>query len=141
MNSADMATKVDTEDDLIVAHESHRSDSTGKHSSGLYISRIDNALLEEDPYPWSNSLLRLYACIFVGYLCSATSGFDANTFGASVLIDLVMPWLFSPYTYLCPSGAFFFLPESLKQKKNQEAFLPYLRSLTTLALHLKIRGW
>ncbi|OZJ02363.1 hypothetical protein BZG36_04479 [Bifiguratus adelaidae] len=44
-------------------------------------SRMELALLEENPRPFRKSFLKLYACIFVGYLCSATNGFDANTFG------------------------------------------------------------
>jgi hypothetical protein len=44
-------------------------------------SRMQAALLKENPRPLRKSFLKLYCCIFVGYLCSATNGFDANTFG------------------------------------------------------------
>ncbi|KAL7807437.1 general substrate transporter [Trichoderma gracile] len=44
-------------------------------------SRMQAALLRESPHVFRNSFLRLYGCIFVGYLCSATNGFDSNTFG------------------------------------------------------------
>ena len=47
----------------------------------IHESRMEAALLEERPFAWRKSFLKLYACIFVGYLCSATNGFDANTFG------------------------------------------------------------
>lgn len=47
-------------------------------------SRMTAAILAENPKPFRPSFLRLYACIFVGYLCSATNGFDANTFGSFV---------------------------------------------------------
>src|SRR3569833_746799 len=46
-------------------------------------SRKEEARLREPPDPWCSSKRKLYACIFVGYLCSATNGFDANTFGMS----------------------------------------------------------
>ena len=41
------------------------------------------ATLEEDVNPLRRSFLRLYGCLFVAYLCAATNGYDANTFGAS----------------------------------------------------------
>lgn len=44
-------------------------------------SRMQAALLRENPRPFRKSFLKLYGCIFVGYLCSATNGFDSNTFG------------------------------------------------------------
>ena len=44
-------------------------------------SRMQAALLKESPRPFRRSFLKLYCCIFVGYLCSATNGFDSNTFG------------------------------------------------------------
>ena len=47
----------------------------------IHASRMEEALLQEKPRPLRKSLLKLYACIFVAYLCSATNGFDANTFG------------------------------------------------------------
>lgn len=31
--------------------------------------------------PLRRSFLKLYGCLFVAYLCSATNGVDANTFG------------------------------------------------------------
>ena len=47
----------------------------------IHESRMEAALMQEKPYAWRKSFLKLYAVIFVGYLCSATNGFDANTFG------------------------------------------------------------
>ncbi|EXJ53421.1 uncharacterized protein A1O5_13355 [Cladophialophora psammophila CBS 110553] len=47
----------------------------------IHASRMEEALLQEKPRPLRKSFLKLYACIFVAYLCSATNGFDANTFG------------------------------------------------------------
>ena len=44
-------------------------------------SRMQAALLRESPRVFRKSFLKLYGCIFVGYLCSATNGFDSNTFG------------------------------------------------------------
>lgn len=44
-------------------------------------SRMQAALLRENPRVFRKSFLKLYGCIFVGYLCSATNGFDSNTFG------------------------------------------------------------
>jgi hypothetical protein len=51
------------------------------HQVRMHESRMEAALLQEKPRAWRKSFLKLYACIFVGYLCSATNGFDANTFG------------------------------------------------------------
>ncbi|KIW81412.1 hypothetical protein Z517_04437 [Fonsecaea pedrosoi CBS 271.37] len=47
----------------------------------IHASRMEEALLQEKPKPLRKSFLKLYACIFIAYLCSATNGFDANTFG------------------------------------------------------------
>ncbi|KIY02247.1 uncharacterized protein Z520_02385 [Fonsecaea multimorphosa CBS 102226] len=47
----------------------------------IHASRMEEALLKEKPRPLRRSFLRLYGCIFIAYLCSATNGFDANTFG------------------------------------------------------------
>ncbi|KAJ9616676.1 hypothetical protein H2200_000395 [Cladophialophora chaetospira] len=47
----------------------------------IHASRMEEALLQEKPRPLRKSFLKLYAIIFVAYLCSATNGFDANTFG------------------------------------------------------------
>lgn len=47
----------------------------------IHASRMEEALLREKPRPLRKSFSKLYACIFVPYLCSATNGFDANTFG------------------------------------------------------------
>ncbi|KAI1612928.1 general substrate transporter [Exophiala viscosa] len=44
-------------------------------------SRMQAALLRENPRVFRKSFLKLYGCLFVGYLCSATNGFDSNTFG------------------------------------------------------------
>ncbi|KAK5127320.1 hypothetical protein LTR08_004359 [Meristemomyces frigidus] len=49
-------------------------------------SRMTGALLAENPRPFRKSFLKLYLYIFVGYLYSATNGFDANTFGGLTAI-------------------------------------------------------
>lgn len=33
------------------------------------------------PSPWTFSMLRLYCCLFVGYLCATTNGFDGAVMG------------------------------------------------------------
>lgn len=64
-------------------------------------SRLTNAILEENPNPLRKSFLKLYGVVFVAYLCSATNGFDANTFGE------YFPTLFShqSYSYDCTQVA------------------------------------
>ena len=47
----------------------------------IHESRMEEVFLQERVHPLRKSFLKLYACIFIGYLCSATNGFDANTFG------------------------------------------------------------
>ncbi|KAH8801366.1 general substrate transporter [Xylogone sp. PMI_703] len=61
----------------------HEEDTVGGTvvQSTMVESRMEAALMRENPSPFRKSFLRMYACIFVGYLCSATNGFDANTFG------------------------------------------------------------
>ena len=44
-------------------------------------SAMAAALLIERPKFVSRRTARLFACLFVAYLCSAQNGFDANTFG------------------------------------------------------------
>ena len=53
-------------------------------------SRMQAALLTENPRIFRKSFLKLYGCIFVGYLCSATNGFDANTFGMQIILFQTM---------------------------------------------------
>ncbi|TFK51357.1 hypothetical protein OE88DRAFT_1629880 [Heliocybe sulcata] len=53
----------------------------GQAAEVLKGSRLASALLEERPSPYSFRMLRLWACLFVAYMCSAQNGFDANTFG------------------------------------------------------------
>ena len=38
---------------------------------------------DNDQGPWSRSMIKLYLIVFVAYLCSATNGFDSNTFGGA----------------------------------------------------------
>ncbi|KAI8985678.1 general substrate transporter [Trametes punicea] len=45
------------------------------------------SITEAEVNPLRPSLLRLYGCLFVAYLCSATNGFDANTFGGLSAIN------------------------------------------------------
>ena len=52
-----------------------------RSTQGVRASRMEEALAQENPQPLRKSFLKLYACIFVAYLCCATNGFDANTFG------------------------------------------------------------
>lgn len=65
----------------------HADDGTGASKVPVILetemrqSRMTAAILAENPRALRKSFLKLYACIFVGYLCSATNGFDANTFG------------------------------------------------------------
>ena len=44
-------------------------------------SPISEVLLLERPKFLSWSIFRLFACLFVTYLCNAQNGFDSNTFG------------------------------------------------------------
>ncbi|CCM03381.1 uncharacterized protein FIBRA_05511 [Fibroporia radiculosa] len=46
-------------------------------------SELATVLAKEKPDPWSPSMIRLYLVVFVAYLCSATNGFDSNTFGGA----------------------------------------------------------
>ncbi|PCH41336.1 general substrate transporter [Wolfiporia cocos MD-104 SS10] len=46
-------------------------------------SELAAVLAKERPEPWSRSMIRLYLVVFVAYLCSATNGFDSNTFGGA----------------------------------------------------------
>ena len=48
---------------------------------GVRSVALARALAEEQPRPFRRSFLRLYLCLAVAYMCSATNGFDANTFG------------------------------------------------------------
>ncbi|KIH88827.1 hypothetical protein SPBR_06851 [Sporothrix brasiliensis 5110] len=70
---------------LATATSHHEEDSHSlKHATTQNImteSRMQAALLRENPRPFRKSFLKLYGCIFVGYLCCATNGFDSNTFG------------------------------------------------------------
>lgn len=45
------------------------------------------ALAEEQPRPFRKSLIKLYLCLAVAYMCSSTNGFDANTFGKVSLLN------------------------------------------------------
>jgi sugar porter (SP) family MFS transporter len=47
----------------------------------VFSAAMAEALHKDPPRPWSKNMLQLYLVLCVGYLCSATSGFDANTFG------------------------------------------------------------
>ncbi|KZT21764.1 general substrate transporter [Neolentinus lepideus HHB14362 ss-1] len=64
-----------------------------KNSSGLqYVESLPPAsddVLEDAPnaYPFRKSFLKLYAILFVAYLCSATNGLDANTYGGLFAVD------------------------------------------------------
>jgi hypothetical protein len=53
-------------------------------------SRMQAALLRENPRIFRKSFMKLYGCLFVGYLCSATNGFDSNTFGKEASPNLVV---------------------------------------------------
>lgn len=45
---------------------------------------LGTALDHENAHPFRKSFLRLYLCLSVAYMCSATNGFDANTFGKKI---------------------------------------------------------
>lgn len=66
-----------------VVYDQGHDDGTLKPTtqSVMTESRMQAALLRENPRIFRKSFLKLYGCIFVGYLCSATNGFDSNTFG------------------------------------------------------------
>ncbi|TFK50630.1 general substrate transporter [Heliocybe sulcata] len=44
-------------------------------------------LLDENAHPLRKSFLKLYAILFIAYLCSATNGLDANTYGGLFALD------------------------------------------------------
>ncbi|KAJ5149045.1 hypothetical protein N7448_000623 [Penicillium atrosanguineum] len=62
-------------------HEGLQKDVEAVVESATHGQRMQEALKQDQAKPFQKSLLRLYLCIFVGYLCSATNGFDSNTFG------------------------------------------------------------
>ena len=70
-----------------VVHDEGHDDGALKPTthSVMTESRMQAALLRENPRIFRRSFLKLYGCIFVGYLCSATNGFDSNTFGMPIL--------------------------------------------------------
>ncbi|PLN81783.1 MFS general substrate transporter [Aspergillus taichungensis] len=43
---------------------------------------LEMARRTHPPQPWSRAMLQLYACMLVGYLCSALNGFDGSLMGA-----------------------------------------------------------
>jgi hypothetical protein len=49
---------------------------------------IADAVEHANPSPWTLSMLRLYGCLLIGYLCATTNGFDGAVMGfvASVSI-------------------------------------------------------
>lgn len=51
--------------------------------SDLSRSRCQIILTRSSIDPWSRCMIRLYGIVFVAYLCSATNGFDSNTFGGA----------------------------------------------------------
>lgn len=65
-------------------HEGLQKDVEHEVESATHGQRMQEALKRDQAKPLQKSLLRLYLCIFVGYLCSATNGFDSNTFGKYV---------------------------------------------------------
>lgn len=69
----------DTVDYPEVVHDEGPTEATMQKS--MTQSRIQAALIRENPRVLRKSFLKLYGCIFVGYLCSATNGFDSTTFG------------------------------------------------------------
>ena len=75
--------------------------------STMVESRMEAALMKDNPSPFRKSFLRMYACIFVGYLCSATNGFDANTFGRFIfsLHILLLPTSSLKLTEFCSPKA------------------------------------
>ena len=70
------------------AEESH-GETVGER--GMHESRMESAILQEKVRPFRKSFLKLYACILVGYLCSATNGFDGNTFGRALEAGSIVP--------------------------------------------------
>lgn len=74
---ADLAAK----DPTTVFHHEEGSLKPATMQNVMTESRMEAALLRENPRPFRASFIKLYGCIFVGYLCCATNGFDSNTFG------------------------------------------------------------
>lgn len=67
-----------------VDHLEHPSEDVPKLESRVPVqSELAAVLAKEKPDPWSQSMIRLYLIVFVAYLCSATNGFDSNTFGGA----------------------------------------------------------
>lgn len=62
-----------------VVHDEDPTQATTQRN--MTQSRMQAALVRENPRVLRKSFLKLYGCIFVGYLCSATNGFDSTTFG------------------------------------------------------------
>ena len=58
-----------------VAPELTLDDKTGNWHLG------HQSAFQEQVNPFRRSFLQLYGCLFVAYLCAATNGYDANTFG------------------------------------------------------------
>ncbi|KZT12891.1 general substrate transporter [Laetiporus sulphureus 93-53] len=69
----------------VVEYVDHPSkDDLQKAESDLPVhSELAAVLAKEKPRPWSRSMIKLYLIVFVAYLCSATNGFDSNTFGGA----------------------------------------------------------
>lgn len=63
------------------------SSAGGTEEALVQDSRLARALLQENPNPLRRSFLKLYAVIFVAFLCSATNGYDANTYGGLFAMD------------------------------------------------------
>lgn len=63
-------------------HEEPQKDvEYGDEGLSTHGQRMQEALKRDNAKPFRKSFLKMYLCIFVGYLCSATNGFDSNTFG------------------------------------------------------------
>ena len=67
--------------DSVVAVEDTPKDLPTYENDKHAKPRLAQLLLQEDVNPFRKSFLKLYGCLFVAYLCSATNGVDANTFG------------------------------------------------------------
>lgn len=62
-------------------HHDHHEMRTTKVIEMQKDSAMAEALLLEPPKFLSRTTFKLFACLFVTYLCSAQNGFDSNTFG------------------------------------------------------------